>query len=89
MKLQLCLPTLAVLLASTLGSSLAKPIATAEIKAKSALGFNLLTFAEGAEPVWKSTAETDALIAEGARFVSLSLPYSPEFSDCNLCDRLT
>lgn len=70
MKLQYSLPTLAVLLASSLGSSLAKPISIAEVKAKAALGFNLLTFAEGAEPVWKSAAETDALIAEGAKFVS-------------------
>lgn len=89
MKFQLCLPTLAVLLASTLGPSVAKPIATAEIKAKSAMGFNLLTFAEGAEPVWKSTAETDALISEGVRFVSFFLPHNPCFSDCSLRDRLT
>ncbi|KAF5316220.1 hypothetical protein D9619_006643 [Psilocybe cf. subviscida] len=76
MKLQLSFHTLAVLLVSTLGSSLAKPISTAEVKAKSALGFNLLTFAEGAEPVWKSAAETDALIAEGAKFIDVTEIYA-------------
>jgi len=55
---------LALVFAACVLSSSAREITTEETKEKSALGFHLLSFAAGTEPVWKSDEETDALVSE-------------------------
>lgn len=66
----ICHRLLALVFAACVLSSSAREITTEEIKEKSALGFHLLSFAAGAEPVWKSDEETDALVSEHVHFVS-------------------
>jgi hypothetical protein len=75
---------LALVFAACVLSSSAREITTEEIKEKSALGFHLLSFAAGAEPVWKSDEETDALVSKHVHFVSRMFLPSDEISIAEL-----
>ncbi|KAF8159899.1 Zn-dependent exopeptidase [Crassisporium funariophilum] len=74
MKFSAC----ALVLASSILSCYGGPITVAEVKEKSALGFHLLRLADGAEPIWKSDAETDELIANDVHFFDITEVYNPE-----------
>ncbi|KJA13667.1 hypothetical protein HYPSUDRAFT_151345 [Hypholoma sublateritium FD-334 SS-4] len=54
------------------------PLTIAQVRAKAALGFNLLRLAEDADPVWVSNEEKDALIAKRIRFFDITDVYEPE-----------
>ncbi|KIM38304.1 hypothetical protein M413DRAFT_244225 [Hebeloma cylindrosporum] len=69
-----------VFAACVLSSSSAREITTEEIKEKAALGFHLLSFAAGAEPVWKSEEETDALVSKHAHFIDVTDTYEDDLA---------